>query len=336
MYDFGCSQDFSPTNFIKENILPYLSKYNNCQIAQTIVSHPHADHISEIESLVEKEGKISHFHSALHTCPHDKNEGSVKPEQIDWARIKNPEGSEENIELYKKIYSARSLPLQTICYDSSRSIPNLEYGIFYVRPPVVNKIHPKNDQDYGNGMSLVLFYRHGIHTLLIPGDITPDCLNHLLNEKDGLEKRYTIFDHQKSSEHTDWHSISSNQPTLKKLLQDFGLSILIAPHHGLESGFSEDLYLAMKNEKPNLVVISDKRHENTQDGSIHTRYQSSDGASGLTIDIEGKKENSYSISTRNGYHILISFEGTGGVPEIYMDRKPENILKKIEGYTSGI
>lgn len=329
LYDFGCSQEFSPTEFLSKHIVPYLDEYKKCRIAQTIISHPHADHVSEIGSLASKDGKNSTFYSSLHTCPHDKTEGSAKPEAIDWTRIKNPEGSEDNIKLYKDLYSSRTLPLQTICYESSRSVPNLEYGLFYVRPPVVNEIHPKNDQDYGNGVSLVLFYRHGIHTILIPGDITPDCLKHLLSEEKGLEKRYTIFDRQKSSEHPNWHCVSGDQPALKKLLKDYGLSILIAPHHGLESGFSEDLLLAVKNSKPNLVIISDKRHADDKDGSIDSRYQSSEGVSGLSVDIEGKTEMSFSVSTRNGHHILISFEGTGGTPKVYMDSKPENLLKKI-------
>jgi len=330
MYDFGSSQDFSPTEFLKKNILPYLEAYKKCKVAQTVISHPHADHISEISCLVSKDGKNSPFYSSLHTCPHDKTEGSAKPEAIDWERIKNPEGSEDNIKQYKDLYASRTLPLQTICYESSRSVPNLEYGLFYIRPPVVSEIHDSNDQDYGNGLSLLLFYRHGIHTMLIPGDITPDSLKHVLDGGKGMEKRYTVFDRQKSSEHPHWHDQSNDQPSLRSLLKNHGLSILVAPHHGLESGFSEDLYLSMKNNKPNLVVVSDKRHESDTDGSIDGRYQSENGASGLEVLVGDEKQKQYSVSTRNGHHILITFEGSGGTPKVFLDSDPERLLKRIE------
>lgn len=329
MYDFGSSQDFSPTKFISKNILPHLDEYKKCKIAQTIVSHPHIDHITEISCLRSKDGKNSPFYSSLHSCPHDKNEGSAKPEAIDWQRIKNPKGSDECIKLYKALYSSRTLPIQTICYKSSRSVPNLEYGLFYVRPPVVHEIHNNVDQDYGNGMSILLFYRHGIHTILIPGDITPDCLKHVLDEGKGLEKRYTVFDHQKSIQQPDWHKKNNGQPSLSSLLKNYGLSILVAPHHGLESGFSEDLYAAMKNKKPNLAVVSDKRHISDTDGAIDKRYQKQEGASGLNVLIEGSKENQYSVSTRNGHHILIVFQGTGGSPSVFLEKDPMKLLERL-------
>ncbi|MBI3753406.1 MAG: hypothetical protein HY266_05075 [Deltaproteobacteria bacterium] len=145
MYDFGNSEDFKPSDFLKQNIIPYLDKYKNCRVAQTVISHPHADHIANISCLIEPDKEKSPFYSTLHTCPHDKIKGSAKPEAIDWGRIKNPKGSESNLETYKSIYEGRNLPLQTICYESLKSIPNLEYGLYYVRPPVVNEIYPDND-----------------------------------------------------------------------------------------------------------------------------------------------------------------------------------------------
>ena len=330
MYDFSCSKDFSPTKFLAKNILPYLDEYKHCKIAQTIISHPHADHISEINCLASKDGKNSQFYSSLHTCPHDKTEGSAKPEVIDWKRIKNPKGSEDNIKLYKELYASRTLPLQTICYESSRSVPNLEYGLYYVRPPVVNEIHNSNDQDYGNGLSLLLFYRHGIHTILIPGDITPDSLRHILNEGKGLEKRYTIFEHQKSSVHPHWHEQSNDQPSLKSLLKGHGLSILVAPHHGLESGFSEDLYISMKDSKPSLVVISDKCHESDTDGTIDGRYDKEDGASGMDVCVEGSTQKKVSINTQNGHHVVLLFQGTGGSPSVFLEKDPMKLLARLQ------
>jgi len=329
MYDFGSSNDFSPSDFLKKNIIPHLDEYKNCRIAQTIISHPHADHISNIGCLVEPDIKRSPFYSSLHTCPHDKTEGAAKPEAVDWSRIKNPKGSENSVEIYKSLYKERKLPLQTICYESARSIPNLEYGLYYIRPPVISEIFPDNDQDYANGTSLILYYRHGFQTLLLPGDMNPDILEHVLNEAKGLEKRYTIFDRRQGTQHPTWHSMSGDQPSLKALLCAHGLSILFAPHHGLKSGYSEDLYEAIKGGRPRLVVISEKRHLSDTDGEVEPSYQSPDGAKGQKVLIEGIAEDRYSVSTRDGHHILVLFQGTGGLPEVFLEKDPEMLLRRL-------
>lgn len=324
IYDFGCSDEFKPTDFLKKHLVPHLSKYSQFNIAQAIISHPHSDHMNEISCLNE-----STFHPALLTCPHHMISGTAKPEALNWNRINNPKGTESNVELYKSLYKDRTLPLQTISYDSPLSIPNLEYGLYYVRPPIVDRIFPDNDQEYGNGLSLVFFYRHGYHTLLIPGDINPDTFKHLLDGGVGLEKRYTIFDRRQSTLHPTWHKISDNQPSLKSLLRAHGLSILIAPHHGLKSGYSEDLYKTIKDEMPGLVVISEKRHVSENDGEVEPFYQSSKGALGQKVIIDNEEKFVNSISTRNGHHILIVFQGTGGKPEVYLDKDPEALLRQI-------
>jgi len=330
MYDFGSSPDFKPSVFLKEHIIPYLDKYKNSSLAQTIISHPHTDHFTDIDCLFVPSVKGSPFFSSLHTCPHDKTDGTAKTEVINWERIKNPEGTDEKIKKYRSLFEGRFTPLQTILYDSTRSIPNLEYGLYYVRPPVVEEIYPDNDQEYGNGVSLVIFYRHGYHSLLIPGDINPDTFKHLLDEGDGLEKRYTKFDKRQSALHPDWHKASGNQPGLKDLLEYHGLSILVAPHHGLESGYSEDLYQSIKDDRPGLVVISEKRHKSETDGQVDPFYQSKDGAKGQDVYIEGNKESHYSVSTRNGHHILISFQGTGGKPKVYLEPDANTLLEKMD------
>lgn len=333
MYDFGSSDEFRPSEFLKNEILPHLDKYKECRIAQIIISHPHADHISDIKCAVKPDLKASPFYSSLHTCPHDKTEGSEKPEAINWNRINNPPGSENNLQIYKTLFMKRTLPLQTICYDSQRSIPNLDYGIYYVRPPVVNNIYPgndpKNNQEYANGTSIVLFYRHGIHTLLIPGDLNPDTFKHILSEKEGTEKRYTVFSRQQVLSHPRWHDKTGDQPSLRNLLKSYGLSVLIAPHHGLKSGYSDGLYQSIQGGKPGLVVVSEKRHMLPTDGEVDYSYQSANGAIGQNVFIEGKREARYSVSTRDGHHILVLFQGTSGQPEVYLEKDPYRLLSKL-------
>lgn len=328
LYDISNSDDFTPSAFLKENVLPHLSAYKECKVAQCVLSHPHSDHIADIDALCDPSIEKSALRASLHTCPHDKSEGPAKPEAVDFSRIRNREGEEPLVEKYRAMYAKRSPPLQTIQYESDRTVPNLEYGLFYVRPPVVAELFPTDDQEYGNGLSHVVYYKHGFHTVLLTGDINPDTMKHLLDEGKGLEKRYTYFDRQKMAQHPSWHEKTDGQPSLKSLLGNGGLSLLLAPHHGLESGYSEDLYRAMRGGKPGLVVISEKRHLAENDGSVDARYQSASGAAGQSVTIEGRAESRYSVSTRDGHHILILLQGTGGKPEVFLERDPMKLLDR--------
>jgi beta-lactamase superfamily II metal-dependent hydrolase len=325
IYDLGSSDEFSPLEFIKANILPHLSPYKKNKIAQIILSHPHIDHISEVDVISESDSPL---YSNLLTCPHDKDGDHLPNEKLNWSRIKNPESATVKVETYRNAYKGRSLPLQTIQFDAERYVPNLEYGLYYIRPPKVAELYPVDDLKYGNGTSLVLYYRHGIHSILIPGDIPPEAMEYLLKEKDGCEKRYTIFDKQKAQENLSWSERTSDQPSLATCIRKNGVSILVAAHHGLESGFSEVLYKSIRNGKPDLVVISEKRHLRPQDGKVDQRYQSEEGASGSNVSIEGKSDWRYSITTRGGHHILVIFNGTGGNPLVFTDRNPFNLILK--------
>ena len=333
IYDFGCSEDFKPSEFLKTHILPHLDPYKGQPLAQRFISHPHADHIADIACLNGIGAKDSPFYADLHTCPHDKPEGSAKPEALNWNRIKNPESCEENIKIYRSLYMERGLPLQTILFETNRAVPNvpnLEYGLYYVRPPIVERIFPDNDQEYGNGISHVVYFRHGCQSILLTGDINPNALKHILDEGEGMEKRYTVFDRKFMEERPTWHKETGGQYSLDWLLRERGLSILLAPHHGLESGFSEDLYKAIKGGKPGLVAISEKRHKSKTDGSVHTRY-SNDGALGQTVCIEGEPHIRLSVSTRNGHHILLQFHGTSArPPDVYLEKDPELLLSRMK------
>ncbi len=245
--DMGGGTLFDPATFIRTHFTPRLDKYKNTAIAQAIFSHPHADHIAQCEEA--SDGKD--LRPALLTYPNDK----VTSESLDWARIEDANGAnKELIGTYKGLFEKRSPPIQTICYESSRTIPNLEYGVYYVRPPVCDKLHSE-DTKYGNATSIVFYLRHGNHSILVPGDITPEAMNIILDEDEGLEKRYTMFDSAAESRFPNWHNQTKDQPSLRSLLGDRGLSILVAPHHGLESCCRAQNYL-MQSAAANLDSTS--------------------------------------------------------------------------------
>ncbi|MCK4306163.1 MAG: hypothetical protein KAY24_18125 [Candidatus Eisenbacteria sp.] len=328
LLDLGGGDLEDPPSFIKKHFLSRLDDYpskgkeedrkKRHKIAQAVLSHPHHDHIASCGCLREDD-----FYPVLLTCPHDKEPPDRETdERLNWTRF---EASKAH-DAYRALYKPRKLPLQTIEFDSSRTVPNLEYGVYYVRPPICDNLHPKDDTKYGNSTSIALYFRQGKHSILFPGDLTPEAMSRILDEKDGAEKRFTRFVRNHNGGSEDWHRRTGNQPSLESLLQEHGLTILVAPHHGLESCFSDELYAAIGGGKPRLVVLSERRKKHDGDGSTHAKYQCSDGASGLRIWIEGKEEKRFSVSTKNGHHILAVFDGSGR-PAVYASKKPEELLE---------
>ena len=320
LYDLGSAEEFSPTDFIAEKIAPHLARYSSCAIAQCFLSHPHADHISGIDAI-SGDKNIAKLYPTLVTCPNDKIVG----EEVDFSRLTNAD-NKELISKYRALYARRNPPLQTLQNNVPCNVPNVEYGFYYLMPSSVDVIHESSDQHYGNGLSLVLYVRHGHQSLLVPGDITPEVFHPVIDGRYDVEKRYSVFG--QSNLIGDWHIKTSNQPSLKRLLYDRGLSVLIAPHHGLESCFSEKLFATIRGGKPMINVISEKRHLSESDGKVDDRYQKEIGSMGLDVDVEGTVyPKRRSVSTRDGHHILCIFQGTGGAPRVYLRKDPIDLLR---------
>ena len=329
LYDLGCKDDFSPTEFIIDNIVPHLSRYKpqdseggSTAIAQCILSHPHLDHFQEIDAISIKDDKKPPLHPSLLTCPNDKDDQGDE-QKVDFSRIKRKDNAEQ-IDKYRAIYEKRNLPLQTI-QSTEANVPNVEYGVYFLQPKAVGEEHPKDNQKYGNGLSILLYLRHGNQSILIPGDVTPEVMSRILSSDKAVEKRYTYF--WNVPEKKDLFEATSEQPNLRDLLMDLGLSILIAPHHGLDSCYCEKLFEMISGNKTKLNVISEKRHLGENDGTVDKNYQSKDKAEGLKVDIEGEKKHCHSVSTRNGHHILIIFKGTDVSPHVYLREDPNDLLK---------
>lgn len=311
LYDLGSSDEFSPLDFINENILPHITEfdYNNqsFNIAQTILSHPHHDHISEVDKFVN-------FTTSFLTCPNHK----IEEEKFDFSTIE----STEKLKVYKELYSSRGSGLQIIpsLFDNV-NLDGLQYGIYYVRPPKIKELYKKDDHKYGNGCSLVLYYKHGKNSILIPGDITPEAIDLILESDISVEKRFSIITNNPNEE--NWHKENSDQPTLKSLLESQGLSVLITPHHGLESCYSSKLANLVK---PQINVISEKR-TTANEGTVDNRYQNQDASHGFNVIFDETVEFRNSISTKTNESYLIKFCRDNNM-EIYGSKDPLNLLNK--------
>jgi hypothetical protein len=328
--DMGEEGEFDISEFIKKEFVPDLTKYPDAsgnRIAQAVLSHPHEDHIKNCETLKEQE-----LAPHLITCPNEKTES----EKFNWERHGNPKGTEALIETYKSLYAARTPPLQSIKYDGQRSVPNMEYGLYYVRPPVCEELHGADTNKYGNATSIMFYFRHGTHSILFPGDMTPEGMKTVLFEKKGAEKRFTRFSGSVTTATQDWHLKTGSQPSLRSMLATHGLTVLVAPHHGLESCYCSELYDAIKANdrnaahKPQLVVVSERIRRHDNDGTTDSRYYGEKGGTGVTVTEDGKVENGKTfLSTKGGHHILIIFNGTGPV-KVHIDTEPDNLLPLIK------
>jgi len=200
----------------------------------------------------------------------------------------------------------------------------MEYGIYYVKPSTCEGLH-KDDNEYGNSLSIVTYLRYGSQSILFPGDITPLAMEKVLAQSEGVEKRFTVFRKTTQLDHPKWTTETFDQPSLKSRLGTYGLSVLVASHHGLESCYSPELYAAIKGGKPDLVAISEMHSVSDGQGKIDARYQSREGSVGLTVKIGGTDTFRNSVTTKSN-HILIRFSGNGK-PKVYCESRIEDVMR---------
>lgn len=287
-------------------IIPMLQKFviPNCseiqyangkktRTAQMLLSHPHADHIREIEHGME----LAPYYV---TCPHDKDDD----EKFNWDLLENPPGTEGLLDTYKASYRSRCLPLRI--YPPKSKPPGFLQGIFYLRPP---ECEPKDNSedglpksDYANNTSIMMYLKYCGKTILLPGDMMPSGMKKILEK--GSENRLTgdgIL--PKFSEETD------PKTPFSKLMREGGCSVLVAPHHGLESGFCPEFFdsLPESDKRVDLVVVSEKAKPGKNDGKVHPEYQTEKRVRGMTVKKKdgSTEQNRRSITTRSDGHCLI-------------------------------
>lgn len=323
-YDLGNSEDFSPVEFITKQILPHLAKYEKTNNpGQLIISHPHQDHIQETDKINEIMQK---YHPGLITGPHNKEIEGQEDERLDFSRIEN-EDNKDIISEYKKLFNNRTPPLQTLKRESCpETNGNVVCGLYYMRPPEVDKIHPDDDHKYGNGVSLCFYLRHNNHSIWISGDVTPEVHEEILTGEKSIERRFTYFQEAPKETPQDFHSKTSSQPTPEELFDNHGLTLLVAPHHGLESCFCQSLFDLIPGGKTSLNIISDKRHVGENDGEVDKRYSDADHSKGMYVNIDGSQYLSQSVSTRNGHHMLFILGRDSERPKVFLRKDPQDLL----------
>ncbi|GAB0174610.1 MAG: hypothetical protein HHAS10_04890 [Candidatus Altimarinota bacterium] len=270
LIDLGANAEFSPVdNFLKP--LASKSKFlvgstshdkGKFLINQLFLSHLDKDHVCDYLKFREN------FHGVYMTCPNDH------PDQNDH-HIVNKDLLGVETDLKNIILSDMRNTRIPFTQDAPlvSDIPHI--SLFYI-PPGICESDITISSGYANNISLVLFFKVGDKTVLIPGDILKSGMEYLID----------------------------NKPEFKSLLMNDGVDYLLAPHHGLQTSFSEKLFQTIKGGKTRLNIISEKirtsdSEENRSD--VDTRYYSSSYSSG----VNSLQQNA--VKTSVG-HIFIDFD----------------------------
>ena len=195
-----------------------------------------------------------------------------------------------NIDILREMLEGRQPPL--------RSTHAQNEFIYYLPPKDVEESEELCGESYCNNISIAVFLFINQQRIFLPGDIQKIGMsaliekNHYLNNKLGG-----------------------------------GIDFLIAPHHGLKSSFSTELFDNMSNKKTNRInIVSEKVSNNDESRIVDTRYSSSDFCSGNN-NLSTQDSPCNQIKTSRG-HILIDYS-TFGNPFVEIITDNEELLDKF-------
>ncbi|MEP0133360.1 MAG: hypothetical protein ABJJ25_15270 [Eudoraea sp.] len=274
--DLGTGVGFSPTKdflYPLTNRKPFAYGFDDLNrqkfvINQLFLSHLDRDHIADYVNFRKD------FYGFFMTCPNDN-------------------GQQQNVfKINRNLLGVESECRNFVLEDMARRTTKIQYNpvmspenplvsivdeisLFYINPGVCES-YENLRTGYSNNLSLVLFIKVGNKTVLLPGDILKEGMKYLID----------------------------NEPEFKSLLELEGVDYLVAPHHGLQTSFSEYLFQTMKGNRTRLNIISEKVRVATSNENrteVDSRYYSSDYSTGENSLV--KK----AVKTSLG-HIVIDFD----------------------------
>lgn len=237
LIDCGSSSDFSPVQFLstlQKDQNSALTPWNNSALSYFIVTHPHSDHITDIELL----------HRSL------KPNIIIRRKDIDWARVKKSNSNNVAFDFYRENFFppkdyGNTVPLENMpSWGDGMTIASYPLGIKDVEDISIN------DNAYVNNSSLVIIVKYKGYTFAITGDIEAVGLERLLsNDK----------------------SLSSG---ISGTAQKPGVDFLVCPHHGHSSGFCQKWFDIAGPTRVFNIVSERRKSENEDEGqtAIDSRY----------------------------------------------------------------
>jgi len=241
--DLGKSGDFSP---VDDFLLP-LAELKNWEKGSDELSNDKylfeqlfLSHLDN-DHISDYEKFIDNFYPHYMTCPND-NSNQKEKFKIKRELIGDLTNLKNKIldDMKKRTPIAEDYPLKSFIDDTE---------LFFIYPTNCENVDELKG-DYANNISLVIFASHNGKTILFSGDIMKDGMEYLIN----------------------------NNSNFKNTLEENGVDYLIAPHHGLQTSFSEEFFKTIKGNKTKLNIISEKvrtvdSEEHRKD--VDSRYYSS-------------------------------------------------------------
>lgn len=228
------------------------------QLHTVIVTHPHRDHLDDVENFDALSPRVLCRPSHLS----DK-------EVISANRAEDNEKIDKYLEIHKRYNGSVDAGMD---FQDPTAVGNVIIRTFIPTTATRTNI---------NNHSVVVVASYAGSKILLPGDNEPVSWRELLGRKDFLD------------------AIS-------------GTDILVAPHHGRDSGFCSDLF---QHITPKLVLISDGRFCDT---SATSRY--SNQATGWPVHKRGGgREDRKCVTTRKDGTIDIRFWKDGTQPYLTVE-----------------
>lgn len=171
--DLGKGNGFSPVNdFLIPLFEKKQGKKDRYDVNQLFLSHPHKDHISDLNDMDEK------FYVELYTTPNDLSKGAESYKNVNWDLVDDPESAE--VKKVREMYKGRYLPLR-VC-DPSRMT------IGYIYPGRVEDNETLKNESYTNNISISL-YIHSDYRIFFAADIQKEGMKKLLSDNPELKKK---------------------------------------------------------------------------------------------------------------------------------------------------
>lgn len=291
--DLGSGNDFSPVNdfflpLINSGHFDYsLHGKGLHHIDQLFLSHLDNDHVSDYIEFRK------YFKSRFMTCP-NKNPNQNDDFKINEDLVGQIEDSKQLVlnDMDERIVSSPDHP------DMSEDNPLIsiinEVDLYYIKPSDC-EADTALKTNYANNISLVLFIKLGSKTIFIPGDLSKEGMQYLID----------------------------TNPGLKKELTDLGVDYYVAPHHGLQTSFSEYFFQTINGMKTRLNIISEKvrtEDSNENRSDVDSRYYGEEYSSG------SNSLNQRGVKTSVG-HIVIDLTSDDAVITQYQDIK--DVIKEF-------
>ena len=236
MIDLGSSSDFSP---IDDFLLPLTKvKYFECRDGYYWIDQLFLSHLDR-DHISDYSKFSKSFYAQIMTCPNN-NRGLRSEFQVHEELLGGELETRESVLQHmrnKRRVEDHFNPLFSVIPSTS---------IYYLTPEYCYN-EPDLKASYANNISIAIYIRVGDKTVLFPGDLMKTGMSNLIN----------------------------TNGQFKYNLNRDGVDYLIAPHHGLQTSFSQDLFDNITGNKTRLNIISEKTRstESLENRSnVDTRY----------------------------------------------------------------